>query len=82
MYDLATFGVDTEDIYGLTKFFRLKYNSLKNLRRSQVYPALRMRGLSTFALPSTSIIARYASACGFLWKYAPTVSIALIGMLS
>jgi hypothetical protein len=39
MYDPATFGVDTEDIYGLAEFFGLKYNSLKNLRNKRSHGA-------------------------------------------
>lgn len=31
MDDLATFRIDTEDVYGLAKFSRLKHNSLENL---------------------------------------------------
>ncbi len=46
MNDPATFGVDTEDIYGLAEFFRLKYNSLENLRneKSQVASSFLERG--------------------------------------
>jgi hypothetical protein len=60
MYDLATFGVDTEDIYGLAEFFRLKYNSLENLRNNQSRGASSSAGReqTTFALPSTSTIAK------------------------
>ena len=32
MNDLATLRVDTEDVYGLAEFSRLKNHSLKNLR--------------------------------------------------
>jgi hypothetical protein len=31
--DLATFGIDAEDVYSLTEFLSLKYNSMKNLKK-------------------------------------------------
>jgi hypothetical protein len=58
MHDLATFGIDTEDIYGLAKFFRLKYDSLENLRNIKPQCIWLWRESSTFALPSTSTIAK------------------------
>lgn len=57
MVDLATFGVNAEDVYGLIKFPGLKYNSLKDLKERLV--CLKLWGVaSTFALPSTSMIAK------------------------
>ena len=60
MYDPATFRVDTEDIYSLAEFFRLEYNSLENLRNDQSHGASSSGGTGqiTFALPSTSTIAK------------------------
>jgi hypothetical protein len=60
MYDPATFRVDTEDIYSLAEFFRLKYNSLENLENNESHGASSSGGTgqTTFALPSTSTIAK------------------------
>ena len=53
MYDPTTFGVDTEDIYGLPEFFRLEYNSLEDLtnKRSHGHPYLEGGGKVPLRFP-------------------------------
>ena len=57
----TTFGVDTENICCLAEFFRLEYDGLKNLRTKSLRCVQLWeegREPSTFALPSTSTIAK------------------------